>query len=546
MSRKARKGAPEPEGRQSAEAAEEVRVVLKPVLGIRPGTYLTVLYAVILLFLVYLFLFLPGIRKNGTWFSMRTYPASASVRVDGKYAGTTPCEIFVPRGGHRIEFHRSFHKDVFLDEQVKGRVFGTLIFPKRDARTVSLELEDPEKHFMSAFMDFASNQHIPTIISDAMVSIGTALKKTHSDANYDMAYSFIYDCMHYVTTETQLRSLLSASTLAASGGSIFSPTSLIRLVQKTIQLKGNDPDSPAWIVSCLGSETSKQLLASAWIKSYSNHYKDSISKFYQGSPLGKTSTIYRSVAAGIAFCAVPSGTLVMGDDDRPETLGSRFGVLLPHPVEITSFRISETEITNRQYKAFLDENAEWRKSRTAELVKKTIVTEDYLSSWNDDSYAAGSEDLPVVGVSRFAAQAYCAWLTSKLGRGGTTARLPTEAEWEWSARGGLRGMPYPTGEKAGNSVFFVKGITGPGKAGASEANGYGLRDMAGNVWEWCADDHAPASYFFSAAVPHGPDAAVRGGAWNNPKESVKVFTRGCQPEAWCTPYLGFRVVLSGS
>jgi formylglycine-generating enzyme required for sulfatase activity len=116
-------------------------------------------------------------------------------------------------------------------------------------------------------------------------------------------------------------------------------------------------------------------------------------------------------------------------------------------------------------------------------------------------------------------------------------------------------MPYPLGEKPGASVFFTKGATGPARAGSSEPNGYGLRDMVGNVWEWCSDSFAPAAYLLTSldpmenaklagALPPSVDHVVRGGSWNNARDQVKVFTRGSQPADWCTPYLGFRVALA--
>jgi formylglycine-generating enzyme required for sulfatase activity len=105
-------------------------------------------------------------------------------------------------------------------------------------------------------------------------------------------------------------------------------------------------------------------------------------------------------------------------------------------------------------------------------------------------------------------------------------------------------------------VYFAQGIAGPRPVGASPPNGYGLHDTAGNVWEWCLDWYSATRYVFSSRteggnaadtrveIPYGAQKVIRGGGWANEKELVKVFTRGSQPPEWCTPYLGFRVVIA--
>jgi formylglycine-generating enzyme required for sulfatase activity len=187
----------------------------------------------------------------------------------------------------------------------------------------------------------------------------------------------------------------------------------------------------------------------------------------------------------------------------------------------------------------------------------TSSPEDYLRDWNGNDVPYGREYLPVTSVSCFAAAAYCDWFTKRAQAAfpGTISRLPRESEWEWAARGNLRGMPYPLGEKAGHSVFFEKGIAGPSRAGTSEPNGYGLRDMMGNVWEWCGGGFGPADYLLTshdpranadaiAAHPLTDDRPVRGGGWSGLRELSRVYTRGAQPASWCTPYLGFRVAIA--
>jgi formylglycine-generating enzyme required for sulfatase activity len=131
---------------------------------------------------------------------------------------------------------------------------------------------------------------------------------------------------------------------------------------------------------------------------------------------------------------------------------------------------------------------------------------DYLTSTPDSSNS--ERDLPVVHVSRNDALAYCAW---------AAYRLPTEAEWEYAARGGLESKHFPWGDELEpdgvhrsnvwqgefpNTNTAEDGYTGLSPALSFPANGYGLYNMTGNVWEWCADRHTRL---------HGPKPM------NNPK-----------------------------
>jgi formylglycine-generating enzyme required for sulfatase activity len=220
--------------------------------------------------------------------------------------------------------------------------------------------------------------------------------------------------------------------------------------------------------------------------------------------------------------------------------------------------MAESEVTNRQYALFLAESPQWRKANLAGLLMDGLATEDYLASWNGDRYPDGADELPVTSVSYYAADAFARWLNTKAaGRlPGYRVRLPYESEWEWAARGGQAGQPYPTGRTPAGARIKTEGVEGPARAGTSEANGYGLRDTVGNVWEWCLDWYSPVSYFFTSldaaknsyssaeSIPIGSEKVVRGGSWANEKEFVKVYIRGSQPPAWSSAYLGFRVVLA--
>ena len=185
-----------------------------------------------------------------------------------------------------------------------------------------------------------------------------------------------------------------------------------------------------------------------------------------------------------------------------------------------------------------------------------LVAEDYLADWADGRPPVGREDEPVVYLSAHAAEAFAAWFSGQLppapGGGRWLARLPFEPEWEYAARGGLEGQPYPrgSGPPAGHLEAPAAGLL---PAGQSPPNGYGLRDMLGSVWEWTADWYSPTRYLLdrdfttdyqtNVRFMIGTRRVVRGGSFTSDPRVVKVHTRGSQPAAWCTPVLGFRLVL---
>ncbi len=529
----------------------DVVVKLKPVLGIKPGTWLTALYAFALLLVVFFVLFYPGLHRRGSYLVVKGEPSRATVLVDGKYAGSTPCTVFVPRGIRMIRLEKPFYSVVEGPVEAPGRIFATLIFPQRRAHVYRLELLDASGLLAWALDDFARNPIIPEIISKTVREV---VASYHGVVPVDIAkqvYSFLDNLMFLISNEQQARELLIARSILAASGGFLTPQNALGFAEQIVQLQVKYDNFPSWTILISSKERSKQVIATPWSSAYAARYLAAVTALARERAPGASSG---SISlSGVIFHPIPAGTLLMGRDDVQSALGKSIDQFMAHPVGIDRFLLAETEVTNRQYQLFVDAKPEWKPSNRDTLQSTLLVSDEYLASWIDDRYPAGAADLPVTGVSWHAASAYCAWLQAALAatRPGALVRLPSEAEWEWAARGGLRGMPYPTGDTPGRSIVFATGVTGPGPAGSSEPNGYGLRDMAGNVWEWCADSYAPAAYLLSSidpavsrriagSLPETSEKVVRGGAWNNEKELLRVYGRGSQPASWCTPYLGFR------
>ncbi len=230
-------------------------------------------------------------------------------------------------------------------------------------------------------------------------------------------------------------------------------------------------------------------------------------------------------AAEPGMVLIPHGTFQMGrskltpDDKttmRPQILLDDRPV---HAVTVDAFLLDSHEVTQGQY---------------AEFVKATRRTAPY--HWTNGAVPAGTANFPAYNVTWDDAKSYCEW------RG---KRLPSEAEWERAARGGIEGADYPWGDKFDPKAARHNTETGPGDVGRHAPNAFGLFDMAGSIAEWTADWFAREYYANSPAEnPKGPATGaykiIRGGAWSDPPKRITVFFRNWVRPSQRQPNIGFR------
>jgi sulfatase modifying factor 1 len=304
---------------------------------------------------------------------------------------------------------------------------------------------------------------------------------------------------------------------------------------------------------------------------------------------------------------IPRGTFLMGTNDKESFLNERPA----HLVQVQGFWIDQHDVTNAEFSKFVEATGyvttaerkiDWEelkkelppgtsKPDESALVPGALVFTpttgpvplDDVSAWwrwmhganwrhpeGPESSIQGRKNHPVVQVSWHDAVAYAQWAGK---------RLPTEAEWEFAARGGLESKRYvwgdefkPGGKYMANTwqgLFPVRdtgedGFVGTSPVGSFPANGYGLYDMAGNVWQWCSDWYRadtnieaanknvcrdprgpPESY--DPVDPYAPKRVVKGGSFLcNPDycESYRPSARRGTPPDTGSSHTGFRCVMS--
>lgn len=277
---------------------------------------------------------------------------------------------------------------------------------------------------------------------------------------------------------------------------------------------------------------------------------------------------------------IPAGEFIMGASDKyggPDEYPR-------HKVKLDAFWIDATEVTNAGFQKFTratgylttaEKRPDWeelKKQLPAGTAKPTenllvpaslvFISPAHMVSLNDASQwwvwkagadwkhpqgpassIKGKENFPVVHISLYDAMAYCKWAGK---------RLPTEAEWEWAARGGLINKPFPWGDEdieAGipkantwQGIFPVDNnewdkyySIAPVKS--FQPNGYGLFDMAGNVWEWCSDWYRDDYYNMQGVMvnPAGPATSFDAMEPTVPKKVVRGGSFLCNAE-YCSGY----------
>lgn len=213
-----------------------------------------------------------------------------------------------------------------------------------------------------------------------------------------------------------------------------------------------------------------------------------------------------------------------------------------HKVTLTSYSISRYEITNEQYCVFLNKrevSPDGREGRTSLI---HIGNNHCQINYRQGQFKPkpSKEKHPVVEVTWIGAQEFCKW---------ANGRLPTEAEWEYAARGGHKANQtiYSGSNHVDSVAWYVKNSRDHShKVGTKRPNELGLYDMSGNVWEWCYDwyDDYPKKQKKDPEGPkRGNSVVIRGGSWLYYDSFCRVSNRGSSGPSYAFNNYGFRLVI---
>jgi len=509
---------------------EQAKVRLQPIAGISPRSYLPAFYAALIVVLLFLLLVLPGIRKNGSYLAFEGKPGKSAVYVNDSFKGSTDQQIFLASGTCSIRIvHEGFSPET-RTLKVGGRLFGSLLFPARLTVKYKLAADKPEGYLRSAFNEYAvwslagkpsALYQIPPVLSDAAIAVSgtSALKDSARFAKADAtptSFDFARDVLSATASAESAKDGLKAGIIISTAG-MPSPLGLASAARTITTALATQKAGAVWLQDILSKK--------------SGTAAETLSKAVQSTDPSPGATTHMVGSARLGshdFVLFSGGKFPMGGE-APSGSKAVYTATLP------AFGIARTEVTNRQWTAFMSANREWLPANKPALMEKGLADSAYLAEWKGNG-----DDKPVTGVSWFAAQAYCDWLSALAGGassvGSWKAVLPDEAMWEAAARAGLSSPSTPFEKKA---VWSNASPAGPARAASLGYASTGLADMFGNVWEWTADSYRPYPAFASGLLPSG-EKTVRGGSWANAQDSVSLYSRGGTEAAHSSAFLGFR------
>ena len=244
---------------------------------------------------------------------------------------------------------------------------------------------------------------------------------------------------------------------------------------------------------------------------------------------------------------VEGGTFLMGAQTSSSSSANydcdAYGHESPvHSVTLSSYYIGKYEVTQQLWEYVMN----YTGAAADGTILSAVASDPWLGDSNPSSTYGKGDYYPAYYVSYEDIVNHFIPRLNKIT--GKTFRLPTEAEWEYAARGGnkSKGYKYSGSNTIGDVAWYDDNSSYEAhQVGTKQANELGIYDMSGNVWEWCSDWYGSYSST-SQTDPTGPTSGsyrvLRGGSWDNDAQGCRVSIRSCYTPSLCGIYFGFRLL----
>ena len=460
-------------------------VKLKPFHGIRPGVYIIIIWALIILLLAFVLFVLPGLVSNTSYVTFNEPVVGSGVYEDGIYLGSATDGVYKTTGGnHKYTFTYEGEEYGEVESKVKRKVFFTLFSHKP-------QLIVPERSY---------NDEVKEKVVSAFIRDVTSYSAVIS-APDTFHYPSIFSAFASNSVEMSIKDVRDAWLLALSH---ISSSSLYEdyKVGKEILLKSG---------ILFETEESKEL--EYYIDALFNGEKVTLEKSMENNILLPTKD-------GDFFHYEPT-TVEMG---YSTTLTVESAKEAPVKVEVYDFSIARNLVTEHDWALFVEENPKWSKDNLETLVEEGLVDSNYLKGITLSPYINSIR--PIRNISYYAASAYVEW---KSGKDGVIYHIPTEKEW-YTASFSTKDKEYVT------SLVYV------------ENNPTTPTAMLGLLWEFTSTPFIPLSRITdydkinNLGNMYGyDDVIVKGGSYVSDPSSISIDTVGITSKSTCSEFCGLRL-----
>lgn len=509
------------DSRITQQDIDNASVRLVPVFGIQPERYVTVFAGIALLALLYAILLLPALVHPGMDVTFTADPPGSAVFVDGVYQDSTPCTVFVRDGTHDIVVEYPGFNPHRATLPVKGQKFATIvrrpvldISVRLDASDVARTLSGGIRSYSSWALSGTPSEfyQIPMILSEtARAFSGAGVPEWRPEG-------FAGAMLSRATSSQSARDAVRASAILYGGSAAVTGVGLGAAAGEFLREAAADPGLILHLASIMTGQQADRLKATPL---YARAGQDLATAAETGEKLRPSTR--RERIAGLDMVTFEKAIAVIRQPGAA-----------PAAIETAGFSLAAAEVTVGEWRRFVAARPDWGLTAKASLVVSGLVDQDYMKDF--DTAADGE---PVRYISRYAAEAYCAWLSGNAPDGYRFA-LPTEAQWDVAVQA--------AGQSAVSIAALAGRVDGPVAPGQLPVDDAGFRGLVGNLWEWCSGSwstHPAAGVAGSGRYP-SHEAIVRGASYANRADLITPDTRGPLPAYRCTAYTGFRVSLSTS